>query len=217
MALFIDTLRQSENAQITIDATGSGGALIKGFIMQDFTFGGRNSFNSAMEAILGGAITTGISKGNGAMNTGIGLNNLAGGQSVSRTLSGGDSVSAWVASDRPSFTIPLLFLAINAGDDPRLIARQLLQFVYPTGDPNGILYAPLGYVADFYARGAGCVAVRIGRWFQTPRLFIVKSVELTISQRTDPNGVPLYVGAVIQFEAQKTMIYEEVAAMFLGG
>lgn len=216
MALFVDALRNNPNAQILIDATGSGGSLIKGFIMQDLSFGGRNSFNSAMEAILGGKLSTGIKDGNGIMNTGLGLNNLAGGQSVSRTLSGGDSVSAWVASDRPAFTIPLLFLAINGGDDPRVIARQLLQFVYPTGDPNGILYAPLGYVADFYARGAGCVAVRIGRWFQTPRLFIVKSVQLTISQRTDPGGVPLYVGAVIEFEAQKTMTYPEVADMFLG-
>ena len=216
MSLFVDVLRSNPNAEVRVDATGSGGPYLKAFVMQDFAFGGRNSFNSAMEAILGGSISRGIAAANSAMASATGLANLAGGNMVSRTMSAGDSVSAWVASDRPKFTIPMLFLAINDGDDPRSIARDLMSFVYPSGDPNGILTAPLGYTANFSSFGNGCAAVRIGRWFQTPRLFVVKSVEMTISQRTDVNGVPLYVGAIVEFESQRTMTVDEVQAFFIG-
>lgn len=214
MPLFIDVLRDSPNARVVIDATASGGARIVGFVMSDFVFSGRNYFNSAMEALLGGAGSATIGKGNSIMSGAISAYNLLGGQAVSRTLSGGDSTSAWIGSDRPKFTLPLLFLAVNPGDNPLETARQLMQFVYPTGNPNGVLIAPLNYVPDFYSRGGGCVGVQIGNWFRTPRLFIVKSVQLTISQRTDPGGMPLYVGATVEFEAQRTMVYDEVASMF---
>lgn len=210
--LFIDQLRQNANAQVIIDATGTGGPYIKAFVMQDVTFGGRNTFNSALEAIMGG-----IAGINSAYKAGAAVGNRLMGQHIpSRTLSGGDSVMAWVASDRPRLTLPLLFLAINSDDDPRQIARDLMQFVYPNGNPNTILTAPLGYIADFFDSGAGCVAVKIGTWFATPRIFIVKSVEMTISQRTDPNGVPLYVGAIIEMESQRTMTIDEVQEFFVG-
>ena len=212
MPLFIDTLRANPNAAIQIDS--GGGPFIKGFIMQDFNFGGRNTFNSALEAIMGAS--NGIARANAALSGGTAAANYAGSDVASRIITAGDSVSSWVASDRPAFTLPLLFLAINDGDDPRAIMRDLMAFVYPTGNPFGVLTAPLGYVGSFYSTGAGCVAVRIGRWFQTPRLFVVKSVDMTVSQRTDPGGVPLYVGAVMSFEAQRTLTVDEVQAFFIG-
>lgn len=216
--LYIDALRANPNAQIRIDCGDPKLPLIKAFVMEDVAFGGRNSFNSALEAVMGGRAEQMRSAANAVMRGGIATSNYTlGTQMTDRTLSAGDSVSSWVSSDRPKLSIPMLFLAINADDDPRAVARDLVRFVYPDGNPDGILSAPLGYSADFASRGAGCCAIRIGNWFQTPRLFICKQLDMSISQRTDQNGVPLYVAARMGLESMRTCTSDEVRAFFLDG
>lgn len=206
-SLFVDQLRSNPNARVTLDSSTSppNGSVLTAFIMQDFVFAGRNSFNSALEAILSA----------GGVNGGrLGRTAQAASRAFGHTISAGDSVSAWSASDRPRFSVPLLFLAINDGDNPMQAARQLLAYVYPGGSPNTVLEAPLGYASANLFSDAGCCSVSIGKWFATPRCLVVKQMELTVSQKTDYPGVPLYVGAAIEFEAYRSMTYTEVAAFF---
>jgi hypothetical protein len=147
--LFLDQLRSNNNARITIDA-GIGGT-VNAFIMEDFSFGGRNDFNSALESIIG----DGMKKANSAAQVMVNGANMAGSSMISRTISGGDSVSSWIGSDRPRFALPMLFLALQPGDNPIAILQQMIPWVHPTGNPNGILYAPLNYVANFASSGSG--------------------------------------------------------------
>jgi hypothetical protein len=143
-----DLLRSNNNARITIDA-GIGGT-VNAFIMEDFSFGGRNDFNSAPESIFG----DGMKKANSAAQVMVNGANMAGSSMISRTISGGDSVSNWIGSDRPRFALPMLFLALQPGNNPIAILQQMIPWVYPTGNPNGILYAPLNYVASFASSGS---------------------------------------------------------------
>lgn len=218
--LFLDQLKANPNALVTINP-GDPTYIMQGFITEDFAFGGANTFNSAMEAILGSRLDNAKATANKAFALRSLGQSTAGHPIAARVINGGDSLSSWIASDRPAFTLNLLFLAANQNDNPIVEAQKLLRYVYPDGNTGiGTLTAPLGYAPSLSnnAQGGmtGASAITIGQWFATPPLFLAKSVQLTIAQRTDPNGVPLYVQASVAFEAARIMTYDEVQGLFSG-
>lgn len=133
----------------------------------------------------------------------------------------------WTGSERPVFSLELLYISLYRGFDVRQQVLQMYQTVMPTlgKDVAGLgflLNAPLGYNP---ITGAGTFSIQLGTWFRA-RAQVMKSVQFTYSQEMVPldggKGIepskfaPLYAKGSITFEPYQDITYGDFKGYFLG-
>lgn len=197
---------------------------VKAFVGHDFAIGGGANFNNPLE---NQALTNLQQKIQAAQS--IGLEALSQGSSVLGSLeskikdmASGSNFSVgnvtqtlefWSSSEKPQFSINILFVALKETDDVRKLVAPLYDTVYPQFGKLGFARttsAPLGYRP--FAGGSnalGTIDVQIGTWF-TATQQIMKRVDFTFSKETIASGNPLYAYGTISFQPYRMISAEEL-------
>lgn len=112
--------------QLTIpNGTNSGYNVVQGFTQAEFGFSGSNSWGNIMPL----SNLTKLMGINSMLNPIMVLN----GSSQMSLESLWQTSDSWQGSQKPSFNVDLLFLALNSNCDPREPVRHLLRGAYPSG------------------------------------------------------------------------------------
>ena len=211
----------------TSDLSAGGGRQIKALLQGEFTIGGSNQFNTPLASA---ALESLSEKLNVLKGTVTGLANLAGtsvnlGSQV-RLGNLNQTANFWTGSERPTFNIDLLFVALRRSDDVRTQVEPLYQTVFASGSNILSVDAPLGYSTDPSGKNAtGTFAIQLGSWFRATRQ-VMTSVSFTYSQEMIPldgtvNGTeptkfaPLFARGSISFQPYRDITYKEFQGYFL--
>lgn len=210
VTLDIDKLNTFTDARILISAGNfkdERNFIAIGFITGEFSVGGNNEFKSLFEFSAQAALQD-LTQTIGALT---GIDSLA----KFRVQTVEQTVQSWVSSGIPSFTVPMIFVALKPGDDVRAPIRNLSTTVYPTfsGDDGGTIRPPLDYSIDFGSKADGTIAVQIGNWFRAPQQ-IMKSINFTLSKEITEDGFPLFAQGQIEFQPFR-MISTEIFQSYL--
>ena len=124
------------------------------------------------------------------------------------------TVSTWSNTQKFVMSLRIQFFALQQGDDVRKNIKSLLHCVYPIFDIKipMIIRAPNNY--DY--SHTKCIAIKIGNWFKTPPIFLVRNLNVRFSKETVKGGNPLFAEAGIQLESYRMMEADEMT-MFLTG
>ncbi len=218
--VLFDFDRATRNVDNRVALDIDGGPLVYGFVTDDFAYTLGNQFEALNESI-GGANQY------AQMATLIANKRVNVGQFIFRNLN--QTVSQWVGSERIAFTLNLMFVATNPDADVMAPIQILQQLALPTqgqapaftgelgkkvtsyvNSLGGlVLSAPNGY-AGTNSDVRGAVGISIGRWFQTPKWFVVRRLNPTFSKSHIRNGKPLYSMCAVQFEAYRLLLASEV-------
>ena len=190
------------------------GVNVKAFIISELKISGGNSYNNPLSSNQQESIdkTAGAAQALiGSAAAKFGYTDLP---SFSlRTV--GQSVNTWTGSERPVFSIDVLFVALRADDDVMLPVKALYKAVFPTFSDEGngsVIIPPMKYLPQGKT-ARGTVAVKIGTWFQATNL-LIKSVSFTFSKETLPTGKLLYASGSINFEPYRVLSYDEINGWF---
>lgn len=120
----------------------------------------------------------------------------------------------WSGTERPTFSLELLFVTIKADDDPREKVTMLLEGCFPSeGKTPGMLSAPWSFGLLKGTEG-GKMTVKIGNWFQAPNQ-VLTNASFQLSRETVETGVPLYAQGNIQFKPFEQLLAKQVKSYFL--
>lgn len=218
MNFLVDILRQNENAKIIIGLPKIGGGepreSIVAYATDNFNFSGTPIYNtpgveaSTLQTQWSAAYNELMSAaGAWSQQTGKSFPNLQ-----IKTLH--STISTWMYTDKLKFTLNLKFFALQPSDDVRIPVRRLVHCAYPIFSESvpAILFAPNGY--DFTEKN--CLAIKIGKWFKTPPLFLLTDFRFSFSKETITNGTPLYAEGSASFESYRILSADEVASFITG-
>ena len=206
-----DRAQFHKNNRVWLDIQG--GPLVRSFLTEDVQYGLGNHweapFASLFEAINGGA------RAIGQLANAAGMNAT---QRIFRNLN--QTVSQWTGSERFSFSLTLMFMATQPDDDVRVPVAILHRLALPSGQGRAfgtkfdyVLYAPNNYRGN--TQGAsGAVAVTIGTWFQTPSMFLVRTMNPLFSKTHLRSGLPQFAVVSITLETYRLVTADEVNAFF---
>lgn len=188
--------------------------IVKGFLAGDIRIAGKADFNSSDQS-------TGMNTVNrwaeGLVSTynsgvgGLGIQLPTAGQFQMKSMIG--STVSWQGSDNFFLSVPMMFIAVNKGDDVRRNVADLLWTVYPTvggGFPVTKVTAPLGYKKGVRDDPNSRIGVWIGKWFRTTRIFVAMNVSFTHSQETTFDGRPLFAVGELMLQAARVVDVEEI-------
>lgn len=129
------------------------------------------------------------------------------------------SLLNYQGTDNVGFTLDMYFVAMRAGDDVRTNLGILGEGIFPEfGEGVGGLQRV--YAPNAFKKGAnintvdGAISVEIGRWFRTPQIFVMTSMNFNLSKETIPSGSPLFAHGNVQFQCARVMSATEVKKMF---
>ena len=133
------------------------------------------------------------------------------------------SVSSYQNSGKLGFSLNLTFLATRTTDNVIDEVNALQCCTLPAKFENkpqnsdkdkfplGRVIAPMNYTMTEDT----CISVNIGRWFRTPQVWLISSVNAKFSKETiKGTGLPLYATASVTFEAYRMMDAEDVKGWF---
>jgi len=238
MALIATELTSNFHAQVIIHIKDEKTSdQVVGFISDDITIGSSADWQSPMD-VVGGALKTIQSLKNlgesivNALVDAIGFGAIA-----QKSLSAyATTVVDYMGTNKPTFSLPLIFVATRPTDDPRVSVLKLLKCVYPSVDQKGsqglFMRAPLGYARGTWQSGHGVlggvarslstpsqgyVSVSIGNWLSFQYL-VINDVKATFSKETTRSTprVPLYARADVSFTFIVTPSYDDVVSWFRG-
>lgn len=214
----VERLINNPSTRVLLNLGKSG--MVNAFLTDDFGFQVGAGYNGEIEAALkslrfGGRNIDDVS----AMgNTAMAAVNQAFGTHFqqARIIPPAATIVSWSGNDRLSFTLPLLFVAVRVHDDPRTEVRKLLKAANPEFDDTNLLTvsAPNGYVAEMGRQATGCVSVSIGKWFSTPKLFVIRSVAVNFSRAPIRSGLPLYAACQVTLDAYRMLSASEIDSFF---
>ena len=192
------------------------GRSVEGIILDKVSIGGGADFNNPLESAAQAALDstlTNVQMGLRAAAAKAGMNSDS--IPVLSLKSVAQSISVWTGSERPSFNIPMMFIATRRDQDIREDVKKLLKTVYPTFSDAGTILPPLGYGSSLGVEGAlptakNTCTIFIGQWFKASQQ-IMRSVEFSFSPEVHSNNTPLYAIGSIKFEPFRTVSYEEVS------
>ena len=122
------------------------------------------------------------------------------------------TIKAYVSTTGPTFTLPLFFVALKEDDDIRQNVLKITDLVYPRSVGNTLLTPPGGYLGPVGAtrdEPPGLISIRIGRWFDAIRLFLISDASVTFSKEVIPSGNPLYAKMSVTFTPWKSLSANE--------
>lgn len=228
--LLTDSAEYSQ-AQVFISMPGQKqnqrGTRLNALFQGEFSISGGNSFNTPLASSglenLSEKINIGKTVIQSAANQ-IGANVNVGSQVQLKTLS--MTSNYWVGSEKPKFTLDLLFIALKRGDDVRDMVEPLYESVFPTVAKGGIyIRAPFGYNVDSQGQAIGTFAVQLGTWFRATKQ-VMTGVNFTYSKEMIPldgavNGTeatkfaPLYARGSIAFEPYRDITFNEFKGYYI--
>lgn len=192
--LDLDDLKNNANARVLVAIPGTRG--VRGIIQGNLQISGSNEFQSAFEA-------SGLGDASRKLQIASALlGDLKPDIIPSTLLTLQGSVYTWSGSGRPTFTVPMTFLAVRETDDVRRQVADLYRTVFPTTREVGegkFLEPPLGYNPIPSLTTTGTIAVSIGNWF-TATQQVMRNVDFTFSKEVIASGSPLYATGSIAFE-----------------
>lgn len=205
---------------------GQNSRRINGLLQGEFNVSGGNQFNTPLASASLESLSEKLNVIKGA---GAGLANAAGvdvdlGSQV-RLGNLNQTANFWTGSERPTFSIDLLFIALRRGDDVRAQVDPLYQTVFPSGSNVVSINAPLGYTTDPRGRNAtGTFAIQLGTWFRATRQ-VMTNVSFTFSQEMIPldgsvtqeptRFAPLFARGSITFQPYRDITFREFQGYFL--
>lgn len=130
-----------------------------------------------------------------------------------------ETILSYSGTDRPTFSLELVFVSLKSTDDPRAKATMLLEGCMPSKGPvEGFLYAPWNYgslAGELAKDESGKMVIEIGTWFRAPNQILL-SASFQISRETIQTGVPLYVIGAIQFKPHMQLYASQMRSYFPG-
>lgn len=216
MELFLDSLRKNENAKVIIGfpKLGSPGVResVTAYVTEETKLGGGARYSQPGDEAFGGLNRM----ASDAMND---LGALAGGvlgkSFVNRQVrTVWSTIATWTGTDKFTFVLTFRFYAMQRGDDVRVPVRRFLECINPIFDTEypAMMQAPNAY--DFTANT--CLAVKIGKWFKTPPLFIILDTNWQFSKETIKGGNPLYAEGSARFQSFRQLSAEEISKFLTG-
>lgn len=211
---------------------GNGGSRVQGIMTGDFSIGSGAAWNTPLNSTALESISATLNIGKDAFQAAankLGYSVDLGSQIQLKSLN--QTVNFWTGSERPQFTVELMFISLVRGFDVRDHVLNLFKAVMPNqgkaisvlgSNIDVLLNAPLGYNP---LTGAGTFSVQLGTWFRA-RNQVMKSVNFTFSQEMVPlNGdagfvnatkfAPLYAKGSITFEPYRDITYSDFAGYFI--
>lgn len=114
------------------------------------------------------------------------------------------STLSWSGSERPTFSVSMIVLALRAEDNVIALCDPLHALTYPQkiGEGGLINTPPLGFHVNpsRTAVTAGSVSCAIGRWFMATGL-VVADVQIIYSKQQTKKYKPLYAMVTVTFRA----------------
>lgn len=215
-----DIVKANTNSLVSIVSSSSGAQTgpalrVQGFIMSEFRIAVGNSYTSPLQSQAQDAIAQSVEAAKAIASNFFATDKIF--SWTPRTVE--QSVYTWAGSDRPKFTIGLLFIAMENGDDVRASYRNLLNAVVPSfvveGGKATFINPPLSYLPQGGRSARGMVSVAIGKWFKGDFLLITH-VDGTMSKETLPSGLPLYCQVSATFETYRIVSAQEMQQWFGG-
>lgn len=187
----------------------------KGIMVGDFAVGGSNEFQSLFELASQQDLQNRLSMIKAAYDT---VANYVGSDSRMpdiRLKIADQTKLTWITSTSPTYTIPLLFLAIEQNDDVRKEIQELQKAVYPV-IKNNLVTPPLQYSST---GNKGRLNIQIGRWFRAVNQ-VIRSVEFVLSKElVSPGSIgiptPLYAVGSITFSPVQMPSAKDVGDYFI--
>jgi hypothetical protein len=208
--LFIYKLMNNPNARIEIYGLSKD---IIAYTTQDFQFrfgtqwSGRNpvdSINSLNKVERVGTEVYNRTLGGsfGKISTGI-------------TLDIAGSALNYQGTDLFGFSINVYFIAIKASDDVKTKIAYLAEGVFPIfNESYSRIHPPNYYKFGDVNNIEGALSIKIGNWFLTRKIFIIDSLDFTVSKEVIQSGLPLYASGTILFKSVRVLSINEVKEMF---
>ena len=212
--LFIYKLMNNPNAKILVSGLSKD---IVAYTTQDFQFRTQASWSGRSSSSFLNKINALERIGKEAYNRffGSGASELVSGMILDIV----GSMLDYQGTELFGFSLPMYFVATQSTDDVRTKIGYLAEGQFPTfGKGEGgfkRVYAPNNYRITEKANIEGAVSIRIGRWFRTNRIFIIDSMDFSVSKETIPSGLPLYASGSVAFKSTKILSIDQVKGMFL--
>lgn len=200
--------RKAINDYTQVVLVNDRGDTVKSFIREDFSFDLTSRYGSVVDDERLSALGDFWNAGTAAINAVTGTK-VAQRQAKSLMM----SIATWNGTDKPSFSLNLLFVAINSSVDVLGEVMKLMKGVVPTKETIIDLVAPLSYAPIEMAGAEGTWTVAIGQWFYAPYQ-IITSMAPRISKEVVAGGKPLYAEVNIRFEPYRMVDYEEFKQYF---
>lgn len=125
-----------------------------------------------------------------------------------------ETVLSYNSTERPEFTLSLMFVALNRNDDVREKARLLMEGCMPVRSPQGLLDPPWGYSINPSEEAIGeKFAVTIGDWFKAANQILTEA-SFQFSREVIETGNPLYARGSIRFKSFKQLYADELKNFF---
>jgi hypothetical protein len=219
--LDIENLIANPNYKVVIAFGGSN--IIQGFIQGDLKFGGGNQYNNPFESQAQQKLSDLMAKvqpaATAAANKFLGTN-LSSAQISIKSFD--QTISSWTGSEKPKFSMTLVFIAINPDDDVTQPIRKMMKAVFPTRAAEGLLMrAPLGYGPALVNNNGlpgmavgGTIVVKVGKWFRAFGQICTKASP-TISKQVIASGRPLWSSFDFEFEPYRAISYSEFTGYFI--
>lgn len=205
-------LLKNENAKVTV---ATGGAPVTAFVQSDLIINGSNNFTNSLQSSNIESLQVLLQKGQGIAQA---MGATHGSQFSARTLS--QSTDFWTGSERPTFTIDMLFVALYEEDDVRKKVMELYRCTYPTAKGlvlTETLIPPLGYQPDATGVNAtGTITVKYGKWFRAPGQ-LMKNVSFKFSKEVLKSGLPVFAVGSITFHPFREISFSEFQKYLLAG
>ena len=129
-----------------------------------------------------------------------------------------ETVLYWRGSEPLTFDFNTILIANKSSDNLISQIKPLIAMTNPEFDPsdkfNFVIKAPLGYAPNLDSEAEGKIGISIGRWFQTPRIFVLTSATPTISKAKLQDGKPLYITLRLSFKSFRMLARSEVESYF---
>lgn len=186
---------------------------VVGFVVDKFSISGTANYNSPLESAAQESLDTKLQAAQTSLKGLLGP--LADSLPNFSLKTVAQSVSIWTGSDRPSFNIPMAFIATRPGDDVRIDVRKLLRTTFPNFSNAGLattIHPPNNYrvtTEDGSVSATGTISVQIGRWFSAP-LQVMTNVDFQFSEVVTPDGYPLYAVGTVTFTPFRTISADEI-------
>lgn len=238
--LEIDKLQNNPHARILITfpgAPGQSGEVVIGYVISDFGFGlgaswgGMDLVSSAQRQFqrLANLATLGINQFTGFLEQ-FGVKGALPQRLFMSLL---QTVSAYEGTEKPTISLPLIFVATRPDSDVRRDIFVLLKGVTPIYETAMTLIPPLHYafdqtpkVIDDKETGkqqtayevtnvVGTISIAIGQWFEVGNL-VMKGVDFVFSKEVTPLGWPLYARANVSFEPILMWTLTDIKNLFKG-
>lgn len=221
MGLDIDALIANSDSKVIITMPAKG-ISVSGFVTEELSGSGQANYSdlfetSSQESLSKSLTQLGVLASAGAAKFFDKQISFSQVQLVTRE----QTVAMYTGSSKPTFTIPLIFVALKPEpkQNPAIRVKRLLSAVYPglrdVGAGVKFLSAPMNYKPAFKGNTAtGTVSLAIGKWFLAMNMLIT-GVSYSFSKELTSLGFPLYGKVSVTFESYRVMTDKEVSGFFI--